>query len=381
MTLTARQLNRATLARQLLLGRERLDAADGLRRVMALQAQHPASPYIALWSRLAGFDPATLDAAFADGTVVRVPLMRVTLHTVHREDFPGFRAAMEPLFQAFAMGPTFYESGMTAGDAEALLPDVFQFTRQPRSGTDVELWLRERLGDAVPEGVIRAIRTWAPLAHAPVEEPWSFGRHATYVATPSVPDLTEPGTHARGMQTLILRYLEGFGPASIADIAQFTKARRGILKDAIAALGTTIERLEGPAGEEMFDIPHGILPDEDTPAPPRLLPMWDSVLLAYADRSRIIPPQYRKTVIRVNGDLLPTLLVDGYVAGVWRSTDEGIEVTAFDRLAEDVWENVALEARSLLGLIAGRDPNPYGRYRSWWKDMPAEEVRVFGQES
>lgn len=379
MALTSRQLNRATLARQLLLGRERMDVPDGLRRVVALQAQHAASPYIALWSRLAGFDPKAMDAAFADGAVVRAPLMRVTLHAVHREDFPSFRAAMEPLFQAFALGQTFYESGMTARDAEALLPDVFEFTRQPRTGADVEVWLRERLGTQVPEGAIRAIRTWAPLAHAPIEAPWSFGRHATYVATPTMPDLTEPETHARGIQTLILRYLEGFGPASIADIAQFTKARRGTLKDAIGALGTTIERLEGPAGEEMFDIPHGSLPEEDTPSPPRLLPMWDSVLLAYADRSRIIPPQYRKTVIRVNGDLLPTVLVDGYVAGVWRSMDEGIEVTAFERFDEDVWEDVAHEARSLLRLITGREQNPYGRYRTWWKDMPSEEVRMFGE--
>jgi hypothetical protein len=381
LTVTARQLNRATLARQLLLEREKLDVAEGLRRMVALQAQHPASPYIALWSRLVDCDPRSLDAAYADGTVVRASLMRVTLHAVHRADFPEFRAAMEPLLQAFALGPRFSASGMTAGDAAALLPEVYQFTRQPRTSADVEAWLTNRLGTPVDEGVIRAIRTWAPLVHAPVDAPWSFGRHATYVAAPLVQNLAQPGTHAEGMKSLIRRYLEGFGPASITDIAQFTKAKRGILKEAIGALDTEIVRFSGPAGVELFDIPQGALPAETSPAPPRLLPMWDSVLLSYADRSRIIPPEYRKAVIRVNGDVLPTLLVDGYVAGVWRSVDEGIEVTAFRHLAEDVWEHVAQEANALVLFLSQRDPNPYGRYRSWWKDMPAAEVRVFaGQD-
>ena len=107
--------------------------------------------------------------------------------------------------------------------------------------------------------------------------------------------------------------------------------------------------------------------------------MWDSILLAYADRSRIIPPDYRPLVTRRNGDVLPTLLVDGYVAGVWRPVEDGIEATAFHRLADDAWEGLEAEARSLLALLAGREPTVYSRYAHWWNQLPGAEVRVLGR--
>ncbi|WP_343233815.1 crosslink repair DNA glycosylase YcaQ family protein [Streptomyces sp. CS081A] len=110
---------------------------------------------------------------------------------------------------------------------------------------------------------------------------------------------------------------------------------------------------------------------------PRLLAMWDSVLLACADRSRIVPPAYRKLVVRVNGDTLPTLLVDGYAAGVWRPVDGGIEATAFHPLSAGAWEGLAAEAAALGGFLAARDPLVYRRYDHWWaKGFPAAETRV-----
>ncbi len=114
---------------------------------------------------------------------------------------------------------------------------------------------------------------------------------------------------------------------------------------ALKALGDKVAELEGPDGAALFDVPGGQLPAEDTPAPPRLLPMWDSVLLAYADRSRVIPPDYRRLFIHQNGDVLPTLLVDGYVAGVWRPAEGGIEATAFHKLSKEAWRGLATEAR------------------------------------
>jgi hypothetical protein len=125
----------------------------------------------------------------------------------------------------------------------------------------------------------------------------------------------------------------------------------------------------------LYDVPGVPVPDEDTPAPPRLLPMWDSVLLAYADRSRVIPPEYRRVVIRSNGDVLPTLLVDGYVAGVGRAVEGGIEASAFRPLPDETWAGLAAEAASLLRLL-DRDPLVYGRYDHWWRDLPAAEVRL-----
>jgi hypothetical protein len=107
--------------------------------------------------------------------------------------------------------------------------------------------------------------------------------------------------------------------------------------------------------------------------------MWDSTMLAYADRGRMIPADYRKTIIRTNGDTLPTLLVDGYVAGVWRPVDDGIEATAFHALDDDTWAGLDAEARALCAFLADRDPNVYSRYARWWATLPAAEVRVIGR--
>jgi hypothetical protein len=104
--------------------------------------------------------------------------------------------------------------------------------------------------------------------------------------------------------------------------------------------------------------------------------MWDSILLTHADRSRVIPPDYRTLVTRKNGDVLATLLVDGYVAGVWRPVEGGIEATAFHRLPEDVWEGLAEEARMLTTFLANREPAVYRRYGHWWRDLHGAEVRV-----
>jgi hypothetical protein len=153
---------------------------------------------------------------------------------------------------------------------------------------------------------------------------------------------------------------------------------RPVCRAAIAGLRDGIVELEGADGRTLYDVADGPVPDEDVAAPPRLLPMWDSILLAYADRSRIIPEEYRKRVIRTNGDVLPTLLVDGDVARVWRPVGGGIEATAFHELDAATWAGLDAEARSLVAFLADRDPLAYRRYRRWWTSLPAYEVRVIG---
>jgi hypothetical protein len=140
-----------------------------------------------------------------------------------------------------------------------------------------------------------------------------------------------------------------------------------------------VHELSGPDGGELLDLPNAVLPDPDIPAPPRLLGMWDSVLLAHADRSRILPPAYRPHVIRQNGDVLPTLLVDGEVAGVWRTVEGGIEAGAFHPLPMKVWRELAAEAAALAAFLADREPAVYRRYGHWWaKGLPIDERRVLG---
>jgi hypothetical protein len=372
--ITERELNRATLARQLLLDRAPLSVTDAMRRVVALQAQQPASAYLALWNRLADFDPAELDEAFAGHRVVRAQLMRVTMHAVHAQDHQVFREAMEPTLRASRLGdPRFRASGLTAEDADGLMSGLLDFADQPRTGPECEAWLAGRLGAPMPPLAWRMLRQYAPLWHAPTDGPWLFGSRA-YVAARPRPVLADPDVSGLALQTLVRRYLEGFGPASIADMAQFAMVQRSRVKAAVQALGGSLQQWEGPGGTVLYDVPGAPLPAGDTPAPPRLMAMWDSTLMAYTDRSRVTPPGYRKLVRRMNGDVLPTLLVDGYVAGVWRAVQDGIEATAFHALDGFAWEGLAAEARALVPLLADRKPEVYGPYHHWWAKLAGAEL-------
>jgi hypothetical protein len=368
--LSALELNRATLARQLLLERSPLSVADGVRRVVALQAQLAASPYVALWNRLADFDPAELDAAFAGHRVVRAQLMRITMHAVCVADHQAFREAMEPTLRGSRLGdPRFTASGLTLAEADVLTGGLLDFADQPRTAAECDAWLTRQLGAPMPPLACRLLRQYAPLWHVPTDGPWSFGTRA-YVAARPRPVLADPDVSDLALPTLIRRYLEGFGPASIADMGRFALVQRARVKTAVQALGGSLMQLEGPGGTVLYDVPGGLRPAGDTPAPPRLMAMWDSILLAYADRGRVIPPGYQKLVTRMNGDVLPTLLVDGYVAGVWRAVPEGIEATAFHPLPGFVWEGLAAEARALVAFLADREPEVYHRYHHWWAKLP-----------
>lgn len=378
MVASARALNRATLARQMLLHRENLAVDDALRRLVALQAQHPASPYIALWNRLAEFDAADLDAAFAEGVLVKATLFRITLHALYTADYAAFHQAMQPTTRGAGLGDKRYTTtGLTPADADELLPELLELVaEEPKSGPELEAWLAERLAVSSGSGVWRAFRCFAPLLRAPSDEPWKFSWRPTFVAAGTPPASTDREVADAALAGVITRYLAAFGPASVADVAQYTLAQKARVRAALKLIDEEVDRLDGPDGVELLDVPGAARPSEDAPAPPRLLPMWDNVLFAYADRSRVIPSDYRKLVIRNNGDSLPTLLVDGYVAGVWRPVDDGIEATAFHGLSDDEWEGLATEAASLRKLIADREPNVYRRYDRWWSGLPAADVRV-----
>jgi hypothetical protein len=371
--LSLRRLNRATLARQHLLTREDLPVVEAVRRVLALQAQEPASPYLALWNRIRDFDPAELDAAFRSFEIVKATLMRVTLHAVAAEDRAVFRDAMRPTLRADALNDRrFRATELTVEDADALVQALLRFAKEPRTREEIEAHLAEHGVASRETGAWRALRMLAPLVHAPSDGAWSFGRKPAFVAPP---DPTEPGDAEEALPRLILRYLQAFGPASKRDFAQFARLRQADLRPAWEAVAGELVTIESPDGATLVDVPDAALPDEDVPAPPRLLGMWDSVLLAHADRSRVIAGAYRPHVIRRNGDVLPTVLVDGEVAGVWRFVDGRIEVTAFHELTDEAWDGIAREARALRALLAARDGVLYGRFQHWWsKGLPASRV-------
>jgi hypothetical protein len=286
--------------------------------------------------------------------------------------------ALQPTLRGSRLAdPRFTGSGLSADEMDALVPALLEHTRRPRTNPELEAWVDAHV-EGPGKGVWWALRCYAPLRHAPTGGPWSFGLRPSYLAVDGAPAAL-PGravTPDEALPTLVRRYLEGFGPASVADVAQFGLVQRTRVRAALASMSGELVELEGPDGAVLHDVPGAPLPPEDTPAPPRLMAMWDSVLLAYADRGRIVPPEYRRLVIRSNGDVLPTLLVDGYVAGVWRPLEDAVEATAFHTLPDDVWEGLTAEARSLLTLLRGRDPRVYRRYDRWWTQLPAQHVRV-----
>ncbi|MDX6259406.1 MAG: hypothetical protein QOH84_1094, partial [Kribbellaceae bacterium] len=211
MKVSAEELNRATLARQLLLEREALDAVEGTRRIVAIQAQHAASPYIALWNRLVDFKAADLDAAFAEGQLVKATLMRFTLHAVHRDDHPPLHTAMQAtlrtrLTQARA-------GGLPLDEAHELIPGLLEFAAEPRTNQQIEQWIGEHC-DIPGKDVWWGLRSFVPIRHAPTGGPWSFGQRPLYVASPQPSPYSEE-LAAAALETLVWRYLEGFGPASM----------------------------------------------------------------------------------------------------------------------------------------------------------------------
>lgn len=372
MTLTADDLNRATLARQMLLAREDVPVEDAVRRVLALQAQDAAGPFVALANRVAAFDPAAVDAAYAAARLVRSTLLRITIHTVHADDHPTLHAAVLPTLRASCLNdPRFTVSGLTPADADDVVAGLRALTAVPRTQDEIDAWLRERVGPDAAPAVWWAVRRFARLRHVPDGSTWAFARRRTYAATG---DDAEPD-RTPALAAYALRWFAAFGPGTVADVAQAAMVRRGDVRAALDAVPGALVEVTGPDGRPLLDLPDAPRPDGRTPAPPRLLGMWDSVLLAHHDRSRVVPPQHRAHVTRRNGDVLPTLLVDGRVAGVWRLVDDGVEATALDPLPDDAWDGLAEEAARLLAWAAPRDPALYARHTHWWASLPADGQR------
>lgn len=368
--LTGRQLNRATLARQLLLERANLDVRAATERIGGLQAQEPASPHIGLWTRLAGFEPADLDRALAQRSVVKGTLMRSTLHIVSAADYLHLWPAVVP-----RLGSSRRQDRATPPNAKrlaALKARAEALTAEPRGLGE----LREHLGDAdgmAPDEVLWWIRRSVAFAHAPSEVPWSFGRRPRLAH--ALPWLGADGwpTTDEALEHVVRRYLGAFGPATAADLSQWSGLSVGTVRPGIAALDSAgeLRRFSDERGRELLDLEGAPLPDADTPAPPRLLPMWDSTLLAFADRTRLISDADRRVVIARNGDTLPTFTVDGVVAGLWWAAAEPGGRTHI--LIEPFRPPLAIgdarvleeEGERLADVVAPLEPTVYARYQGW----------------
>jgi hypothetical protein len=321
--LTLRELNRALLERQLLLERRKLPVPRAVERLFALQAQFAPSPYIALWSRVEGFRKQNLTRALEQRRVVKSQLFRITLHISSARDYPYFAAAWLPA--AREMTP-----GVSAATLENLSREVTAAARKgPITHEELEAIASERM-----RGFRWRARTLAPLVHLPPSGAWGFhGR-------PQLLEMTrwlevELPPREEGAERLVRSYFAAFGPATREDLLRFAGVRIGDLRPGLEAL--ELRTFSDERGRLLLDLPRAPLPDGDTPAPVRFLPKWDSSLLAYAapERARILPEKFRATVIRKNGDVLPTVLVDGFVAATWNVDKKaGLQIAPLRRLTK-----------------------------------------------
>ena len=312
--LTLRQLNRATLARQLLLERVPLDVPTAVHRLGALQGQRPRAPYVALAARLEGFEREELSRALHDRTVVRATLMRETLHLVTAEDYPHDAVAMATYFRT--LRPNHLPDGVDMQRVVELAGHAVEALAEPLDATTLRPILAKLEQEMADDRVWRRVRTNAPILHVPGEEPHAFGQRNRFVAAAAWLGSVE-AEEADGLTRLVRRYLAAFGPASRADVAAFTGLAVASIAPALDTLEPELERLTDERGRELYDLRGAPRPPADTPAPLRLLGEWDNVLLAHADRTRMFDDETRKRVIRKNGDVLPTILLDGVVAGKW----------------------------------------------------------------
>lgn len=296
--LSPRELNRTLLARQLLLERRRLPVVKVVERLVALQAQHAPSPYIALWSRVAGFRKEQLTKGLTSGTIVKAGVLRGTLHVLSAAEYPYIAA-----------GYIESERGRTAGlgvDVEALraaVPD------EPVTSRELSELGQRVLGTDDQWTVAFAYRALPFQRTAPVG-PWPHTKASPYVLwREPLPDAQESSAR------VVRRYIAAYGPASRDDVAQFTFFKFRQIDPALEGLRT----FEDEQGITLYDVPRARLTAADAPAPVRFLPAFDSIILSHRDRSRIVPREYLEAVFnRKNATTKHTFTVDGFVAGAWR---------------------------------------------------------------
>ena len=317
--LTTRELNRALLARQLLLERVSLPIPRVLERIGGIQNQYAPNGYIRLWSSVEGFERDDLTRALERRSVIQGTLMRETIHLVSRRDYPLFAAGIRRSGQEWRL-----RVDKRADDREVAAA-ARKLARHLRGRTIS----RKELG-AFPAGVGH----WVNLVRVPPCGTWEQrGAHTYGLASEWVGPLE--ASEDDGIEHLARRYLGAFGPAAPKDIASWSKIAPKRLAPVLERM--QLRRFRDEAGKELLDLPRAPLPDPETPAPVRFLPTWDATLLVHARRTLILPEEYRQRIFHTKAPhSFPTFLVDGQVAGTWRYEDGRVQLEPFARLPRGV---------------------------------------------
>jgi hypothetical protein len=327
--LSRRALNRATLARQLLLERKKMKPLAAIEKLAGMQAQLPRPPFIGLASRIEGFGREDLVRSIERGDVVRATMMRGTLHFVSRRDYVKLRMALQPMLTLVAL------RGRTSGiDVDRVVTEAQRFFKEPR--TFDEFRKQVRAGDE--RAIAYTVRMHLPLIQVPADAPYGYSSAAVFKLFEDPIDPPDP-------QALVLRYLAAFGPASVNDMQTWSGLRG--LRESFEALRPKLMTFTDERGKELFDLPKARRPDEDVDAPVRFLPEYDNLLLGHADRTRIVPEEYRNRMFMANLAIPAAFLVDGFVAGTWKIERGKVELEPFGRLSREAKKALEEEAEKL----------------------------------
>jgi hypothetical protein len=344
--LSTRALNRALLARQLLLERSPLPVTDALEQLGGLQTQYAPSGYIGLWSRLRGFRREALTEALVDRRVIQGTLIRSTIHMVSTADWPLFAAGTRNVRREWWLRASRSETSKI--DVEGVLDRVRKLLAdRPRRQPEM---LKLLEGEGYPRIAWITAAQLIDMVRVPPSGTWEqrradlYGLADDWIGRSSV-------TEEEGREHLVRRYLGGFGPAPLTDIANWAGMTVGLLRPVVERL--ELRRLRDQSGRELLDLPDAPLPDPDTPAPVRFLPTWDATLLVHARRTLILPEAYRPLVFNTKTPhSVPTFLVDGAVAGTWRHEKGRIEIKPFGDLSTSARRELDDEAERLAAFHA-----------------------------
>ncbi|MBT2385138.1 winged helix DNA-binding domain-containing protein [Streptomyces sp. ISL-11] len=310
--LTVRALNRALLERQLLLRRAALPALDAVEHLVGLQAQSPMDPYYALAARLDGFDPEELSGLLASRAAVRIAVMRSTLHLVGARDCLTLRALCQPVQERSFRGNQGKRlTGVDLSRVAALARDLV--AERPYTFHELGQALAREWPGSAPQDLAMAARALLPLVQVPPRGLWGRGGPAAHTTTAAwLGQEPDPRPDAGAV---LRRYLAAFGPASVKDMQKWCGLTG--LRTVVDGIRPGLRTFRDENGTELFDLPDAPLPDPDTDAPVRFLPEFDNIALSYADRARVVDPASWRRVRRVNR-AAPTVVLDGFIRGVWR---------------------------------------------------------------
>ncbi|HET6738525.1 MAG TPA: winged helix DNA-binding domain-containing protein [Kribbella sp.] len=342
-----RGVNRATLARQLLLGREAVPAGEVVGRLVGMQGQEAKHPYVGLWSRVDGFEEAELDRAVRERKVVRGTMWRGTLHLVTAADYLRFRTTVAPVLEAGLKVLGDRGAGLEPDKVVAAAKKLL--AKEPLTFTEVRDALQQQFPDVNERALGFCTRMLVPLVMHPADVRWSWTANSRF--TPAE-DWIGKKLHARPEATeLVTRYLQAFGPATPADFQTWS----GLPKAKPLFDELDLVTFTDDAGKTLYDVPDAPRPDPDTPAPVRFLPEFDNVLLSHAKRERIIADEHKPAVFTKNLRVKATYTVDGLVAGLWTSEKKRgvatLTLTPFGRTLKKTQAELEREGSGLIRFL------------------------------